>query len=68
MPIKFEAVVRYTDFDSDHADQAQEQWAIGGNYWFNSYTVAKLDYEFNDGADGEAVDDDRLLLQLSYGF
>lgn len=62
-----EAVLRYGDFDSNHADQAQEQWALGLNWWFNSHTVAKLAYEFNDGAPGEPVDDDVLLLQLSYG-
>lgn len=67
-PTSLEAVVRYGDYDSAHADQAQEQWAFGANWWFNSHTVAKFTYELNDGARGEAVDLDRLLLELSYGF
>ncbi|MCC7414214.1 MAG: hypothetical protein IT495_21540 [Gammaproteobacteria bacterium] len=68
LPTKLEAVVRYGDFDSNHAHQVQEQWALGANWWFNSHTVAKIAYEFNDGVPGEAADDDRLLLQLGYGF
>lgn len=68
LPTRFEAVVRYGDFDSNHGDQAQEQWALGLNWWFNSHTVVKLGYELNDGATGERVDDDVLLLQLGYGF
>ena len=64
----FEAILRYGEFDSPHPDQAQDQLALGLDYWFNSHTVAKLAYEFNDGATGEAVNDDRLILQLGYGF
>jgi hypothetical protein len=67
-PFPIETVVRYGDFDSEHSDQAQEQWAFGANWWFNTHTVAKFTYELNDGARGETVDDDRLLLELSYGF
>jgi hypothetical protein len=68
LPTKFEAVVRYGDFASGHRDQAQEQWGLGINYLFSSQAIVKLGYEFNDGADGEVVDADRLLLQITYGF
>lgn len=64
----WEGVVRYGDFDSPHADDAQEQWGLGVNYWFAPNVVAKLGYEFNDGLSGESADDDRLLVQFAYGF
>lgn len=64
----WEPVLRYSRFDSPHADQSQKQWAAGLNYLFAPNIVAKAGYEFNDGLDGEPTDDDRLLLQLSYGF
>lgn len=67
-PTKLETVMRYGDFNSAHGDQAQEQWAFGANWWFNSHAVAKFTYELNHGATGERVDDDRLLFELSYGF
>ena len=63
-----EGVLRYADFDSPHADQDQQQWALGVNYLFAPQAVAKVAYEFNDGQDGSAADDDSLLLQISYGF
>ncbi len=65
---QFEAVARYSDFDSNHADQRQEQWALGLNYLIAPQAIAKIGYEFNDGLDGEPTNDDRLLIQLSYGF
>jgi hypothetical protein len=68
LPTKFEAVVRYGDYNSNHADQAQEQWAIGLNYLFIPNAMAKLSYELNDGLVGTATDQDQLLLQLTYGF
>ena len=64
----FEAVVRYGDYDSNHADQRQEQWALGLNYLIAPQAIAKMGYEFNDGLEGEPTDEDRLLIQLSYGF
>ena len=63
-----EAVVRYSDYDSNHADQRQEQWTLGLNYLIAPQAIAKMGYEFNDGLDGEPTDEDRLLIQLSYGF
>lgn len=68
LPTKFEAVARYTDFDSAHADHSQEQWALGINYLFASNAMLKASYEFNDGLTNEPADDNRLLFQLAYGF
>ncbi|MBI4006786.1 MAG: porin [Gammaproteobacteria bacterium] len=68
LPTKFEVVARYSDYDSTHADQEQEQWALGLNYLFAPNAIAKFAYEFNDGLDGEPTDDDRLFIQLTYGF
>ncbi|MCH8263120.1 MAG: hypothetical protein IIA77_08785 [Proteobacteria bacterium] len=72
MPYKYlrnlEAVVRYSDYDSNHADQRQEQWTLGLNYLIAPQAMVKMGYEFNDGLDGEPTDEDRLLIQLSYGF
>ncbi len=68
LPTEWEAVLRYGNFDSPHADDDQEQWGAGINYWFAPNAVAKAGYEINDGLSGEPTDDDRLLLQLSYGF
>lgn len=68
LPTKWEAVLRYGDFNSPHADDDQEQWGVGVNYWFAPNAVAKLGYEFNSGLTDAATDDNRLLLQLAYGF
>tara|TARA_R110002073_G_scaffold336235_1_gene531142 strand:+ start:4353 stop:5573 length:1221 start_codon:yes stop_codon:yes gene_type:complete len=68
LPTKFEAVVRYGDYNSNHADQAQEQWALGLNYLFAPNAIAKMSYEFNDGLAGTTTDQDQLLIQLTYGF
>lgn len=65
---KWEAVLRYADFDSPHADADQEQWGGGLNYWFAPNAVGKAGYERNEGLPGNPSDDDRWLLQLSYGF
>ncbi len=67
-PTKFEAVARYSDYDSTHNSQDQRQWALGLNYLFAPQAIAKLAYEFNDGLTGAPADDDSFLLQLSYGF
>lgn len=67
-PYNFEGVVRFSDFESSHSDQEQEQWALGINYLFSANAMAKLAYEWNDGLEGAPTDDDALYLQLSYGF
>jgi len=68
LPTKWELVARYGDYDSPHASQNQEQWGIGVNYLFASNAIAKIGFESNDGLRGETTDDDRFLLQLTYGF
>ncbi|MDR9437037.1 MAG: porin [Thiohalophilus sp.] len=68
LPGNFEGVIRYTDFDSPHADDDQKQWALGINYLFAANVIAKLAYESNDGQTGSATDDNRILAQIAYGF
>ncbi|UVW35751.1 OprO/OprP family phosphate-selective porin [SAR92 clade bacterium H455] len=65
---KWELVARYTDFDSPHNSQDQQQWAIGANYLFTNNFIGKISYEFNDGQSGSDADLDRFLFQLAYGF
>jgi len=65
---KFELVARYTDFDSPHSSQDQKQWVIGTNYLFSNSFIGKINYEFNDGLSGSNAEQDRLQLQLAYGF
>lgn len=64
----FEAVVRYGEFDSPHAAQDREQWALGLNYWLASNAVAKVAYEMNDNPNAGLDADNRTLVQLAYGF
>jgi len=64
----YEAVIRFTDFDSPHATEDQQQWAIGLNYLITNSFIAKGTYEFNDGITGNRADSNRLMLQLAYGF
>jgi len=65
---KWEMVARYAEFDSPHKSQDQRQWVIGANYLFTNNFVGKLSYEFNDGQTRSKADQDRLLLQMAYGF
>lgn len=65
---KWEGVLRYTDFQSPHADDTQEQFAVGLNYLITPSAMLKFAYESNDGLAGEATDDDRLLVQIAYGY
>lgn len=65
---KWELVLRYTDFDSPHSSQDQQQWAFGLNYLFTSNVIGKFGYEFNDGLSGSLASDDRFLIQFAYGF
>lgn len=65
---KWEVVARYTDFDSPHNSQDQQQWTIGTNYLFTNSFIGKFAYEFNDGRTGSDADQDVLLLQMAYGF
>lgn len=65
---KWELVARYTDFNSPHNSQDQQQWALGTNYLFANNFIGKISYEFNDGQAGSDAELDQLLLQLAYGF
>lgn len=67
-PTSWESVVRYGKYRTPHADQDQEQWALGLNYLFAPNVIAKIAHEWNDGLAGTATDDNRWLTQLSYGF
>lgn len=65
---KFEPVLRYGDHKSPHEDQRLKQWGIGLDYWFAANAVAKIGYEINSGEAETTNDENRLLLQLGYGF
>ena len=65
---KFEPVIRYTDFDSPHSSQDQQQWGLGLNYLISNNVMGKATYEFNSGQAGSLADSNRWLLQLAYGF
>jgi len=65
---RWEAVLRYADYTSPQLSQRQEQTAVGLNYLIGPSAIAKLGYEFNDGAPGLPTDDDRIVLQLAYGY
>ena len=68
LPSKFEAVARYTDFDSVGTSKDQKQWMLGVNYLITNSVIGKIAYEINDGETGAKADDDRLMFQLAYGF
>jgi hypothetical protein len=65
---KWEGVVRYTDFDSPHPDDSQEQLALGINYLISPSAIVKFGYESNKGEAGEITDDDRWIAQIAYGY
>ncbi len=68
LPSKWEAVVRYGEYDTPHASQDVEQWVAGVNYLFASNVIGKVNYEFNDNPNAGQTANDRVLLQLAYGF
>lgn len=61
----WQGVLRYGEYDRPGSAKTK-QWTPGVNYLFASHVIARLAYEAND-TDG-VEDDDRLLLQLAYGF
>ncbi len=65
---KWEGVIRYSDFDSVSNNQDVTQSMLGINYLVSNNFIAKLAYESNDGVTDTLADDDRVLLQLAYGF
>ena len=64
----WETVLRYTDFDTPHSSQDQQQWAVGLNYLFASSVIGKFTYEINDGEPGSQANSNRWMFQLAYGF
>ncbi len=68
LPTNWEGVLRYTDFDSPHDSQDQEQTALGINYLLAPNAMAKLAYNINDGVSGSHADDDVFQVQFAYGF
>ena len=65
---KYEAVVRYNEFDSPHSSADREQTTVGVNYLFTNNFVGKLAFESNDNPNDGFEADDRTLVQLAYGF
>ncbi len=65
---KWEAVVRYSEYDTPHNSVDKNQAMVGVNYLFASNVIGKVGYEFNDNPNAGLTADDRLLLQLAYGF
>lgn len=65
---KLEGVARYTDFQSPHADDTQEQLALGINYLITPSAMLKFGYESNTGEPGEITDADRWIIQIAYGY
>ncbi len=65
---KWEAVVRYAEYDTPTDSKDRNQSMVGLNYLFASNVVGKVDYEFNENPNAGLTANDRLLLQLAYGF
>mgnify|MGYP002700339023 CR=1 FL=1 len=64
----WEAVTRYTDFDSPKDSSDVTQWALGVNYLITENAMVKVAYEVNDGERDSAADKNKALVQLAYGF
>lgn len=64
----WEAVTRYSDFDSPKDSGDITQWAIGVNYLITENAMVKVAYEINDGESVSAADKNKALVQLAYGF
>lgn len=65
---KWEGVARYTDFQSPHPDDTQEQVALGINYLITPSAMLKFGYESNTGEPGEITNADRWIVQIAYGY
>lgn len=64
---RWEAVARYGQSRSPHAEATYDQFALGINRLLSSHSQLKLAWEFNTGKGANPVAD-RLLLQIAYGF
>ncbi|GIV80373.1 MAG: hypothetical protein KatS3mg050_4767 [Litorilinea sp.] len=68
---KWQPLVRWTQFfasdlDGETAVEAGRQLALGLDYWFEPTLVLKVEYLIND--EEHSVDNNRLALQLAFGF
>ncbi len=61
-----------TEFVLEYAETNKlaeaSRWMVGINYWLDARSVIKVAYDDTDLAEGEDEDDQRLTVQLSYGF
>lgn len=64
----YEGVIRYGNFDSPHDIADIEQISVGVNRLFSNNFIGKIAFENNDNPNTGFEADNRLLLQLSYGF
>lgn len=64
----WEGVFRYGDLDTPNDDDNRSQWAVGVNYLFASNVQVKAAFESDDFDSGDREDDERVLLQMAYGF
>jgi len=64
----WEAVLRYGEYDTPHPSQDVNQTTVGTNYLFATNLVGKISYEFNDNPNAGQTANDRLLVQMAYGF
>ena len=65
---KWEGVVRYGDLDTPNADANRSQWSAGINYLFANNVIVKAAYTV-DNFDASGIDEDnRVNMQLAYGF
>ena len=65
---KWEGVVRYGDLDTPNADANRSQWSAGINYLFANNVIVKAAYTV-DNFDASGIDEDnRVNVQLAYGF
>ncbi|MFK5915334.1 MAG: hypothetical protein QM484_13265 [Woeseiaceae bacterium] len=64
----WEVALRHSNYDTPHASEDRNQSAIGVNYVFASNFIGKLNYELNENPNAGQTAEDRLLVQLAYGF
>lgn len=65
---KYEVVARYADFNSPVDSNDRQQVAVGVNYLFTSNFIAKVNYESNKNPNAAFNTDNRVLVQMAYGF
>ncbi len=64
----WEAVIRYSRYDTPADSTDVTQTALSANYLFASNLIGKISYEFNDNPNSGLIASDRQLVQLAYGF